>query len=149
MKNIYQSSSESDSFSGSLSNSDSPMLKSLLPWIPEPSTGNNKLKRREGYRICTKTTNSILWLARFNQIIFPLNQSLRDVSIYYLLSKALESRVSHRQSQSESSSCMYYWSYWSSKISDVLFEFQLEHNKHRVGSLVPLYIKFFLWSDEK
>ena len=44
------------------------------------------------YRICTKTTNSVLWLARFNQRILPLNQSLRDVSIYYLL-KALESRV--------------------------------------------------------
>jgi hypothetical protein len=28
-------------------------------------------------------------------------------------------------------------------------EFQLEHNKHRVGSFVPLYIKFFLWPDEK
>jgi hypothetical protein len=34
-----------------------------------------------------------LWLARFNQRIFPLNQSLRDLSIYYLLLKALESRV--------------------------------------------------------
>jgi hypothetical protein len=30
---------------------------------------------------------------RFNQSISPLDQSLRDVSIYYLLSKALESRV--------------------------------------------------------
>jgi hypothetical protein len=45
------------------------------------------------WRDCTKTTNSVLWLARFNQRISPLNQSLRDVSIYYLLSKALESRV--------------------------------------------------------
>jgi hypothetical protein len=33
-----------------------------------------------------------LWSARFNQRTLPLNQSLRDVSIYYLL-KALESRV--------------------------------------------------------
>jgi hypothetical protein len=57
---------------------------SMLPGIPEPSTVNNKLKRREG---------SGSWLARFNQRISPLNQSLRDVSIYYLLSKALESRV--------------------------------------------------------
>jgi hypothetical protein len=72
-----------------------------LPWIPEPSTVNNKLKRREGSgstewfmnRFCTKTTNSVLWLERFIQRIFPLNQSLRDVSIFYLLSKALESRV--------------------------------------------------------
>jgi hypothetical protein len=30
-----------------------------------------------------------------------------------------------------------------------LLEFRLEHNKHRVGSLVPLYIKFFLWPDEE
>ena len=32
-------------------------------------------------------------MARFNQRISPLNQSLHDISIYYLLSKALESRV--------------------------------------------------------
>jgi hypothetical protein len=44
-------------------------------------------------RICTKTTHSVLWLARFNQRISPLNQSLHDISIYYLLSKALEFRV--------------------------------------------------------
>ena len=40
----------------------------------------------------TETTNSVLWLARFDQRILPLNQSLHDVSIYCLL-KALESRV--------------------------------------------------------
>jgi hypothetical protein len=44
------------------------------------------------YIICTKTTNFVLWLARFNQRIVSLNQSLNDVSIYCLL-KALESRV--------------------------------------------------------
>jgi hypothetical protein len=38
-------------------------------------------------RFCTKTTNSVLWLAQFNQRISPLNQSLHDISIYYLLSK--------------------------------------------------------------
>jgi hypothetical protein len=32
-------------------------------------------------------------LVQINHRIFPLNQSLRDVSIYYLLSKAVESRV--------------------------------------------------------
>ena len=34
-----------------------------------------------------------MWLARFNQRISPLNQSHRDISLYYLPSKALESRV--------------------------------------------------------
>jgi hypothetical protein len=57
--------------------------KSRLPWIP----------LRAFSIFCTKTTNSVLWLAWFIQRIFPLNQSLHDVSIYYLL-KALESWVS-------------------------------------------------------
>jgi hypothetical protein len=35
----------------------------------------------------------LVQIAWFNQRISLLNQSLRDVSIYYLLSKALESRV--------------------------------------------------------
>jgi hypothetical protein len=49
--------------------------------------------KKWSWSICTKTTHSVLWLARFNQRISPLNQSLHDISIYYLLSKALESRV--------------------------------------------------------
>ena len=60
----------------------------VVPWIPEPSTVNNKLKRREG-----SGSMGRFFDLRFNQRISPLNQSLRDVSIYYLLSKALESRV--------------------------------------------------------
>ena len=61
-----------------------------LPWIPEPSTVNNKLKCREG-----SGSTGRFFLARFNQRISPLNQSLHDISIYYLLSKALESRVAY------------------------------------------------------
>jgi hypothetical protein len=57
-----------------------------LLWIPEPST--------ESF------TDSVLkplilfcdWRGLIKESP-PLNQSLRDVSIYYLLSKALESRV--------------------------------------------------------
>ena len=64
--------------------------------------GDSLIKPRQSQnRMSGFSTDSVL-KARFNQRISPLNQSLHDISIYYLLSKALESRVMLQLQQSKS-----------------------------------------------
>jgi hypothetical protein len=117
---LNKSSSESDTFSGSLSNSDSPMamLKSHCQSKSELSSCSGR------FGAADHLLRNSRWRRENKECLYYrfFDSNLRKQAMF---------------------GTMYYWSYWSSKISDVLLEFQLEHNKHRLGSLVPCVYKIF------